>query len=127
MDILGRTGGPIPVGGLRERLAVGNVLFAGDAAGLTHPVTGAGIAAAVISGEAAGAAAARSLAGDTAALAGYEEDVRDQFETALARAVARRRWMMNRLAGAHADATQRRGWIAFPEYFEAAPDLEPAF
>jgi geranylgeranyl reductase family protein len=126
MDILGRTGGPIPVGGLREKLAVGNALFAGDAAGLTHPITGAGIAAGVISGEAAGVAAARFLAGEADALADYEEDIRDQFETTLARAVERRRWMM-RYRGrpeSRGDAMHRRGWIAFPEYFDAAPELE---
>ena len=125
MDILGRTGGPIPVGGLRERLAVGNVLFAGDAAGLTHPITGAGIAAAVISGEAAGLHAARFLAGEAGALADYEEDIRDQFETTLGRAVARRRAMTRLWARpeARADAMHRRGWIAFPEYFDQAPEL----
>lgn len=124
-DLLGRTGGPIPVGGLRERLVVGNALFVGDAAGLTHPVSGAGIAAAVISGEAAGACIARALDGERDALADYEEDVRDQFQATIDRAVARRHWMTTRLQGpeAHADAFHRRGWIAFPEYFDAADEL----
>jgi geranylgeranyl reductase family protein len=126
MDILGRTGGPIPVGGLRSRLVVGNALFVGDAAGLTHPITGAGIAAAVISGEAAGLNAARFLAGRRDALADYEEDVRDQFETTLARAVERRHWLMRERQHrtAREDAMYRRAWIAFPEYFDAAPELE---
>jgi geranylgeranyl reductase family protein len=125
MDILGRTGGPIPVGGLRERLVVDNVLFAGDSAGLTHPITGAGIAAAVISGEAAGLNAARFLAGAAGALADYEEDIRDQFEMTLARAVARRRSMTRfwTQPEARADAMHRRGWIAFPEYFDESPAL----
>lgn len=125
MDILGRTGGPIPVGGLRERLIVGNALFVGDAAGLTHPITGAGIAAAVISGEAAGASIARLLDGELDALDSYEEDVRDQFQTTIERAVARRRWMMTRwaLPAAREDALHRRGWIAFPEYFDAPAKL----
>jgi geranylgeranyl reductase family protein len=123
MEIIGRTGGPIPVGGLRERLAVGNVLFAGDAAGLTHPITGAGIAAAVISGEAAGVHAVRFLSGEAGALADYEQDIRDQFETALTRAVARRRSMLQirTRPEARADAAHRRGWIAFPEYFDDSP------
>ncbi|MGA8049284.1 MAG: geranylgeranyl reductase family protein, partial [Burkholderiales bacterium] len=43
-EVLLRTGGPIPVGGLRERIIEGNAVFVGDAAGLTHPITGAGIA-----------------------------------------------------------------------------------
>ena len=62
------TGGLIPVGGqaARDRPASGivPVLLAGDAAGLTNPVTGAGIEAAVRSGELAGAAAASWLAGN---------------------------------------------------------------
>ena len=34
-EVLLRTGGPIPVGGLRERIVVGRALLAGDAAGRT--------------------------------------------------------------------------------------------
>lgn len=128
MGILGRTGGPIPVGGLRERLVVGRALLVGDAAGLTHPITGAGIAAAVISGEAAGACIARALDGERDALADYEEDVRDQFQATLDRAVARRRWMTAqwRRPEAREDGVHRRGWIAFPEYFDEAAGLELA-
>jgi geranylgeranyl reductase family protein len=124
VDVLARTGGAIPVGGLRERLAVGAALFVGDAAGLTHPITGAGIAAAVLSGEAAGAAAARFLGGAAGALADYEGDVRDQFQTTIERAVERRRWMMQHWTRpeGRADATHRRGWIAFPEYFDELPE-----
>jgi len=118
-EILGRTGGPIPVEGMRTRLVERNVAFVGDAAGLTHPITGAGIAAAVGSGESAGEAAARCCAGDVDAWRAYEEEIRDQFETSLERAVARRRWLVARLQGheARSDRLHRRGWIAFPEFF----------
>ena len=60
------TGGAIPVGGrLRSigKLERTAVLLAGDAAGLTNPVTGAGIASAVQSGTLAGRAAADFVAG----------------------------------------------------------------
>ena len=119
--ILCRTGGAIPVGGLRERLVVNDVLFAGDAAGFTHPISGAGIAAAVVSGDRAGRAAAEYLRGAKAALDDFEEDMRDQFEASLARAAARRRQMLGGWRGAEAnqDGFHRRGWIAFPEYFAA--------
>jgi digeranylgeranylglycerophospholipid reductase len=119
-EILARTGGLIPVGGLRERLTEGAVLFVGDAAGLTHPISGAGIAAAVVSGARAGEAAAAVAGGaGDAALADYEEDIRDQFEGTIRRAVARRAELRRhwRTAAAHDDAVMRRGWIAFPEYF----------
>lgn len=114
-----RTGGAIPVGGLREFLAVGRCLFVGDAAGLTHPITGGGISAAVVSGERAGQAAAEYLAGDEEAFEDYEEDVRDQFEATIQRAVERRLYLEQhwRTVAANEDVTMRRGWIAFDEYF----------
>lgn len=118
-EIRRRTGGAIPVGGMRERLAVGEVLFVGDAAGLTHPITGAGISAAVQSGEEAGRMAARWLAGDAGALAAYEEAVRELFGPTLERALRTREsvaWMWKTPAAA-LDENQRRGWIAFEEYF----------
>ncbi len=121
-DILTRTGGAIPVGGLRDPLLAGSVLFVGDAAGLTHPVTGAGIAAAVASGEAAAAAARSWISGDAAALETYAEDMVDQFGEALARAVRRRAELM-RIRNTPAfvsDAAHRRSWIAFDEYYRAA-------
>ncbi len=119
-EIMYRTGGAIPVGGLREHLVEGRVLFIGDAAGLTHPITGAGIAAAVVSGEAAGKAAASFLKeGDEEAFEDYEEDVRDQYEAAVERAVERRQYLKQywRTEKANEDAVQRKGWIAFDEYF----------
>lgn len=118
-----RTGGAIPVGGLRERLYEGRVVFVGDAAGLTHPITGAGIAAAVVSGERAGIAAAELLnEGAEDALADYEEDIRDQYEASLERAVERRAYLKRhwRKPSAHEDAVMRGGWIAFDEYFKAS-------
>lgn len=116
-----RTGGAIPVGGLREHLFVDTIMFTGDAAGLTHPITGAGIPAAVISGERAGQAAIDSLiAHKKDAFSDFEEDLRDQFEVALQRAVVRRSWMAKywNTSEASDDLLHRRGWIAFPDYFE---------
>ena len=121
-EITYRTGGAIPVGGLREHLVVGNTMFIGDAAGLTHPITGAGIAAAVISGERAGQAAVALLRDqDQDALADFEEDVRDQFEVAVSRAVERRHWLDQywKTEAAQTDSLHRKSWIAFPDYFLA--------
>ncbi len=120
-EVLGRTGGAIPVGGMRASLVHENIVFVGDAAGLTHPITGAGIASAVVSGERAGQAVAAFLGGDGEALASFDEDMHDEFEDSLARAVVRRRWLMERwhTPDAYLDATHKRGWIAFREYFAA--------
>lgn len=119
-EILGRTGGAIPVGGIRPMVHA-RALLLGDAAGLTHPITGAGIPAAVISGEAAGRATVAWLAGDTDALEEYAEDMTDQFGPALQRAVQRRRELeaVWRKPAAQEDRVMRSGWIAFEEYFAA--------
>jgi geranylgeranyl reductase family protein len=110
--ILGLTGGPIPVGGMLKPwgfLEETLVLLAGDAAGLANPVTGAGIAAAVHSGRLAGQAAA---SGDYAA---YEEELEDVYRAALDRALARRRELLN---SKFEKTALRRGWIAYPEYWQ---------
>jgi digeranylgeranylglycerophospholipid reductase len=57
---VGYTTGWIPAEPIRQAV-YGNVLLVGDAAGHTHPITGAGIANAVICGEIAGKWAARSV------------------------------------------------------------------
>jgi len=118
-EIQARTGGAIPVGGLRESLVYGDILFAGDAAGFTHPITGAGIAAAVASGESAAVAAHALVSGNADALAEYDTEMREQFGDTLARAVTRRAEMSRiwRTAAANDDHMHRRGWIAFDEYY----------
>jgi digeranylgeranylglycerophospholipid reductase len=121
---LSLTGGAIPVGG---RLAVcGSIgptstLLAGDAAGLANPVTGAGIAAAVISGKLAGSAAAAFLAGRACALDDYAEELGELFDEALGRALRRRRGVLARYrdGAAPGAAMLRDGWIAYPQYWAA--------
>jgi digeranylgeranylglycerophospholipid reductase len=117
------TGGAIPVGGrLAASGAIGGVpvLLAGDAAGLTNPVTGAGIAAAVISGRLAGRAAALWLASRPGAPAEYEEEIGDIFDGALFRAARRRRAVLAAYDRGGPDAAAlRAGWIAYPQYWAA--------
>jgi len=111
-EILATTGGAIPVGGLLRpwgRLGETFVLLAGDAAGLANPVTGAGIAAAVQSGRLAGEAATNGNA------AAYQEELEDLFQAALERALRRRRELMEKVP---TKAALRRGWIAYPEYWQ---------
>lgn len=119
-EIVYRTGGAIPVGGLREQLIHDNIIFVGDAAGLTHPITGAGISSGVMSGEMAGEVAALWLDGDTGALDDYDEEIRDQFEVTLNRAVNTRQWLKKVWRTQHAqdDNIMRKGWIAFDEYMQ---------
>lgn len=117
------TGGAIPVGGRLAAVgAIGDmpVLLAGDAAGLTNPVTGAGIAAAVRSGRMAGEAAASWLSGRIGALDDYEQELGDIFDGALARALRQRTALLARYRdGRPGAAALRRGWIAYPQYWTA--------
>jgi geranylgeranyl reductase family protein len=118
------TGGAIPVGGrlaVRGNLGAIPVLLAGDAAGVTNPVTGAGIAAAAISGRLAGEAAARWLAGNRDALDDYQEELGDIFDDALARALRRRRAILASYGKDRVPdpAALRAGWIAYPQYWAA--------
>ena len=129
--VLGHTGGAIPVDGIVGPVAAlpddTPVLLAGDAAGLTNPVTGAGIPAAVMSGALAGEAAAGRIAGAADAPDGYAEEIEDLFGASLRRAVARRRELERTCAGTvPRPADLRRGWIAYPEYWAAGPaDPQP--
>lgn len=136
-DVLATTGGLIPAGGLlapNGRLGDRDVLLAGDACGLTNPVTGAGIASAVISGRMAGEAAAARVAGDRVAPADYAEEIEDLFAAALTRAARRRAEIVAVCGHGRADrAALERAWIAFEDYwtapldtFETAPQSEYA-
>lgn len=120
-DVLGMTGGAIPVGGIAGLWAWAGatlVLLAGDAAGLANPVTGAGIAAAVSSGRLAGECAARVLSGGAADGEAYEEEIRSIFGGALERALRRRHALIAMCrTGTPEKAVLRRSWIAYPEYW----------
>ena len=78
-----RGGGWLPGGGMRRavhELGGGTMLLlAGDAAGLTHPTTGAGIPQAVISGRLAGEAAAAMANGEAGAASQYEAELTGRF------------------------------------------------
>lgn len=107
-----RTGGAVPVGGLRECLVFQDILFVGDAAGLTHPITGAGIAPAVISGEMAAQVVADFLQ-QKGTLMDYDEELREQYEPSLDRALVKRRylesfWQQRRGID---DQTWRDNWV----------------
>ncbi len=120
-DVLGFTGGPIPVGGRLDPVGrLGNVpvLLAGDAAGLANPVTGAGIASAVISGTLAGEAAAAWLGGDEDALTDYEDELAALFDRALARALKRRKQLLAAYKrGGPTPTDLRNGWIGYAPYW----------
>lgn len=128
--VVGHTGGAIPVGGALQpegTLGASRVLLAGDAAGLTNPVTGAGIASAVQSGAMAGEAAAAAVAGRYGAIDDYADEIADLFGPSLARAV-RRRTELSAIWSLRSPTPHelRRGWIVFPEYWSNRAGRPPS-
>lgn len=114
-ETLATTAGWIPAEAPR-RIVGDNVLLAGDAAGHTHPITGAGVFQAVHGGDLAGAFAARAAAaGDMGLLAGYQEEWDAFYGDTLSRAASRRR-LLEGHPGKLADIL-KRCWIGFREYY----------
>jgi len=119
-EVIKTIGGAIPVGGLVNRLYFGNVLLVGDAAGMAHPITGAGVSNAVLCGKMAGEIAGRAaLEGDLGLLAEYEEECRLLLGHPLTRA-----WQKRKQIEASWRETEeewlpaiRLSWIAFEDYW----------
>lgn len=107
--------GLIPVGGpLISHL--NNFLLAGDAAGQTDSITGAGISQAVVCGKLAGEYAARfSIDEDENCLPEYERAWQSRYGTSLMRAVTKRRLMEANWESL--DSIIPHCWPAFREYY----------
>lgn len=87
---------PLDLGPRRRPLALDGLLVAGEAAALVGPLTGAGIAFALESGEAAGQVAARALEGESctrALLATYERSLSRRYGRWLRVEAAAQRWL----------------------------------
>ena len=91
--------------------------MAGDAAGTCHPMTGAGIHNALISGELAGMAAAEALKENSMRpLRTYAMELASFLGPSLARACVKRRRMVNQWQTANFIDLIKHSWIAFAEY-----------
>lgn len=112
----GFTAGWIPAGPLRDFVA-GNVYLAGDAAGHTHPITGAGVAQAVLGGRMAGAHAARGVISGNVEASGreYRQEWCETFAESHERAWRRRLLLEENWA--EMENVIRRCWVAFREYY----------
>jgi flavin-dependent dehydrogenase len=110
-------GGLLPVGGLQDPWQE-NMILAGDAAGTCHPISGAGVGNALISGELAGeAAAAAVLRGSSVPLKNYREELQALFGPSLSRAAAKRQEMVRAWNLQDFKSVIRKNWIAFREYY----------
>jgi geranylgeranyl reductase family protein len=109
------TCGWAPVAG-RDTFVVGDTALVGDAAGHTHPITGAGVFQAVVGGAMAGRWAARAAhERDVTLLRGYAKEWAEFYGETLAHAEQRRR-LWEGHAGPVGEII-RRCWIGFREYY----------
>ena len=110
--------GWIPAEPVRE-VTRDNILLTGDAAGHTHPITGAGIFASVVCGRMAGKWASRAVKeGNIDLLKEYEYEWRDLLGETIDRAYQRRQFMeqeWDRL-----DEIIKYCWVTFREYYGRA-------
>jgi digeranylgeranylglycerophospholipid reductase len=113
--VSGYTAGWIPAE--RHRGAVWkNIMLAGDAAGQTHPISGAGTAQAVTCGGSAGKWAARAIrAKDMGLLSGYDIECWELYGESRDRAFHRRELMEKEWD--HLEDMVERCWIGFREYY----------
>jgi digeranylgeranylglycerophospholipid reductase len=117
-EVSGCTAGWVPAE--RPRNVVHkNIMLAGDAAGQTHPVSGAGVPQAVICGRMAGLWADRSIrAKDMGLLYGYDKEWQEFYGESQERAFNRRALMEKEWS--HLDDIIKHCWIGFREYYVGA-------
>ncbi|MDD5616863.1 MAG: NAD(P)/FAD-dependent oxidoreductase [Candidatus Methanoperedens sp.] len=112
--------GALPIGGLREKLCCGNVLLAGDSAGMADPVTGAGINNAMLAGEIAGKSIIKALeSNDMEILSEDETKIRRLLGKPFARALEKRK--MLDVCYASNELLQENLpelWMTFRQYWE---------
>jgi digeranylgeranylglycerophospholipid reductase len=133
VEIIARTGGSIPCQKPRKTVFE-NVLLVGDAAGHTHPITGAGILNAVIGGEIAGRVAAEAVDhGDLRYLENYEVEWQERFGKSLIYGAMKREFLEENWNKPEVDFERliRNTWVGFKEYYKErknsqglSPDLQ---
>jgi len=113
-ESLSHRAGWIPAEPIRKAV-YGNILFVGDAAGQTHPITGAGIFSAVTCGTMAGEVAARAIRkNDFSQLMDYDHEWQEMFERTQTHAHLCRRKMETQWD--NFDQIIKSCWVAFGAY-----------
>ncbi len=115
--IIARTGGVIPVSGPRISLVHGNCLLCGDAGGLTHPITGAGIGPALFSGYSAGRAVVKFLVKrEKSALDDYQQEILGKYGGIYKHAINKRTKLKTEWDTQDFKELCRNTWIGFKGY-----------
>jgi geranylgeranyl reductase family protein len=116
--ILSTTGGAIPIGGLLEKICQDNILLVGDSAGMSHPITGAGVYSAVFWGKEAGQIASEAVINDELSLLKrYQEECFDVMKEPLEKAYVKRLVLKENWRSSDLSNLLRRSWIAFEDYY----------
>lgn len=120
----GKIAGLIPVSGMLEKTVSGNFILAGDAAGLTNPVTGAGIYNAVYSSKVISRVVPEALGnGDYGKLKEISEEFRRTFKKSFERAENKRNRFINGWPSQYRCSSKafslhvRNCWVSFKEYW----------
>ena len=115
--ILSKSRGLIPVSGIRNELVRGNLALVGDAAGLTHPITGAGAPQAMVSGELAAMATVKAIKNaDMNCLSSYESEIRGLYSGVLNHAKSKRKLMIDKWPVYDMKSICSQTWIACEGY-----------
>jgi len=129
IQIVSKTGGLIPCEFYEQNLFK-NVLLVGDAAGHAHPITGAGIFNAVMSGEIAGRIAAEAIErGDLRYLENYETEWRETFGNSLSYGALKRELLDENWNKSEVlfEELIRKTWIGCKEYYQGRREIPLRF
>ncbi len=123
------TAGLIPASGMNKKTVSGSFILAGDAAGLSNPITGAGIYNAVNSSKIISAVILDALKNNNMdVLADIEKQYLDTFWRSLQRAAFKREELMNKWPGSSDpgigdsgsfDKLIRQCWVSFKDYWKS--------
>ena len=111
--------GTAPCTGIRYPISVSNFIFAGDAAGLCNPVTGAGIYNAVWSSKIISDSISDFLkTGDYNILNGIDLKIGSYFSSSIERALKKREYAGIHWPGEDFEELIRQTWISFKDYWK---------
>jgi flavin-dependent dehydrogenase len=118
------TAGLIPSSGMIENTVRGRFVLAGDAAGLSNPITGAGIYNAVLSADIISKALLKFMEeGDPEIIYTIKDEYEDTFGISLTRAAAKRKVLLSRWpeairTGDDFSSLVKDTWVAFEPYWK---------
>ncbi|MGO8881968.1 MAG: geranylgeranyl reductase family protein [Desulfomonilaceae bacterium] len=114
---IARTSGFIPGFGMRFPIIVENILFCGDAAGLAHPITGAGIAQAVFSGDIAGEFVAKAIrTGISSIINKYQDILLGRYGGVYEHALSKKKVQLESWGNRDFAEVCDQTWISFKGY-----------